>query len=209
MKKLRRLIIGGTVLLLGAGLTVPALAAVSCGAVGEVYETNEGTYTYTMMLTWDFGGAATPDRIGLSIEHLMGCDFYDPQNPVQQDYIIVHDGYSQADGECYDTSGEPVDDIVWVGGLAMDDPDCWMPVLHLYWENTGSTIDCIPMTSDSGTFSFTSYGTPIDSQVYYGAIVIKAGEYCIVCDYEGPLPDCNNWAPIEERHWGLIKSLYK
>lgn len=209
MKILRRSIIGVTVLLLGAGLAVPALAAIGCGAVGEAHENNDGTYTYTVLLTWEFGEAARPDRINLSIEHLMGCGFYDPQDPVQQDYIIAHEGYSEPDGECFDLSGEPADDIVWVGGLAMDDPDCWMPVLHLFWENSGPTIECLPQGNGSATISFTSYGLPIESQVYHGAIVIKAGDYCIVCDYEGPLPDCNNWAPVEDSHWGLIKALYK
>lgn len=209
MKMLRLSVIGVTVLLLGAGLVAPALAAIGCGAVGDAYENSDGTYTYTIVLSWDFGQAARPDRINLSIEHLMGCGFYDPENPEQQDYIIAHDGFSEPDGECFDLLGEPMDDIVWVGGLAMEDPDCWMPVLHLFWQNSGPTIECLPLGTGSATLSFTSYGLPVETQIYYGAIIIKAGDYCIVCDYEGPLPDCNTWAPVEDRHWGMIKALYR
>ena len=43
--------------------------------------------------------------------------------------------------------------------------------------------------------------------MYYDAVVIRAGADCVVCDYEGPMPDCNLWAPVRPMRWGTIEAL--
>jgi len=91
----------------------------------------------------------------------------------------------------------------------MEDPDCWLPTLHIFWENSGLTLDCDAPTAGTAMLTFNSYGMPIADQMYYGALIIKAGDTCVECDYFGPMPDCNTWAPVEEHHWGMIKSLYR
>ena len=210
MKLIKNVLTGVLAILLGAGLVAPAMGAVACGATGDFeMSPDQGHYIYTINVNWDFGDAAVPERIMLSLDHLVDCSFYDPDDPIQQNYIIPQESFTDVAGECIDIYGDPTNELVWMGGMAMDDPDCWLPTLHIFWENSGPTIDCDPPTVGTGTFSFASYGSPMEDAMYYGVLLIKAGAYCIECDYFGPLPDCNTWAPTEKSHWGTIKALYR
>jgi hypothetical protein len=210
MKLLRRTSAGVMALLLSAALALPAMGAVACGATGEVsLVQGEGYFAYTVTVNWDFDGGAAPDRFMLNLNHLVDCAFYDPDDPIQQLYIIPQTSWSPADGECFDIFGQPTNGIEWMGGMAMEDPDCWLPTLHVLWENNGPTIDCDVPTAGTAAFTFYSYGMPLEDEMYYGALMIKAGQYCIECDYFGPMPDCNTWAPVKEGRWGTIKALYR
>jgi len=210
MRLLNRICAGVFAILLSAVFALPAMGAIACGATGEVaIAQGEDYYVYTITVDWDFNWAAAPDRVLLSLDHLVDCPFYDPQDPIQQLYIVPQTSYSPAAGECFNLAGEPVSDIEWVGGMAMEAPDCGLPTLHVYWENTGETIECDVPGAGTASFSFASYGMPIADEMYYGALLLKAGDYCVVCDYFGPMPDCNTWAPVEESNWGTIKSLYR
>ncbi len=210
MTILNRVCAGVLAILLSAVFALPALAAVGCDATGEVsIAQGEDQYIYTITVNWDFMGAASPERVMLNLDHLVDCPFYDPDDPIQQNYITPQTSWSEAEGECFDIYGEPADGILWMGDMAMEDPDCWIPTLHIAWANDGPTINCDVPTAGTATFSFFSYGMPINDQMYYGALLIKAGPYCIECDYFGPMPDCNTWAPVEESRWGTIKALYR
>ncbi len=210
MKLLKRMSAGVLALLLSAAFALPAMGVIACGATGEVaIGQGQDYYVYTITVNWDFEGGESPDRVMLSLDHLVDCPFYDPDDPIQQLYIVPQTSWSPTAGECINATGQPVDQISWVGGMAMDDPDCWLPTLHISWENSGLTADCEPETAGSAQFVFNSYGMPINDQMYYGALMIKAGPYCIECDYFGPMPDCNTWAPVEVTRWGTIKALYR
>jgi len=195
-------------LFLGAALT-PAYAVVACGATGEVTQGTNGKFVYTVSVTWDFEGGAIPEEINLLLPTLDDCPFYDPGNPVQAYYVVPVSGVSQADAGCYDLQGLPITEIAWMGAMATVDEDCWLFGIHIEYTNSGATQDCFPLTADTGVFVFESYGEPIAPAIYYDAIVIKAGPDCVVCDYEGPLPDCNTWAPVEALRWGTIKAMYR
>ncbi len=192
------------------GVCVPqALGAIACGAVGEVTEGVNGTFVYTVTVTWDFNGAALPEEINLILPTLVDCEFYTPGNPLQTKYVIPLTGVSQAQPGCYDVTGLPTSQIQWVGAMRFEDQYCWIDGTHVEYTNSGATVNCLPLSADSGVFTFSSYGAPLPTATYYDAIVIKAGADCIVCDYEGPMPDCNLWAPVKTMGWGTIKALYR
>ena len=172
-------------------------------------ENDNGTFTYTITLDWDFAGVVVPERIVLKLEQLVDCQYYNPDIPIQAKYIQPGYGASTAAEGCLDVSGAPCGEIQWVGRIAMEDPDCWVPMIHIAWINDGETRDCEAITADTGVFEFDSYGAPLPPYDYYGVIVMRAGDYCIECDYTGPLPDCNMWSPVESNSWGTIKSLYR
>jgi len=209
MKTLRMLITGITAILLGACLAAPLHAASACGATGVAVENDGGTFTYTITLEWDFAGVAVPERIVLKLETLEDCQYYNPDIPIQAKYVQPGLGSSMAADVCLDVAGMPSDMLQWVGRIALDDPDCWVPMRHIAWINDGDTRDCEALTADTGVFEFVSYGAPLPSYEYYGAIIMRAGDYCIECDYTGPLPDCNMWSPVEAHSWGTIKALYR
>lgn len=196
--------------LLIAGVCVPqAFGATACGAVGEVEPGPNGTFVYSVTVTWDFNGAALPEEINLVLPTLVDCEFYQPGNPLQTKYVVPLTGVSLAQSGCYDVAGAPTDEIQWIGAMRFEDQYCWIDGTHIEYTNSGPTMDCLPLWADSGVFQFTSYGAPLPVMTYYDAIVIRAGDDCIVCDYEGPMPDCNLWAPVQTIGWGTIKALYR
>jgi len=209
MSHLKLTLVAVTAVLLGALLAGPAVAVVTCEAVGDVATIGGGQFEYTITVTWGFMGYAVPERFDFALAHLTDCDFYDPEDPFQQNYIIPVGGQSVAAGGCTDAGGLPTDSIEWVGEVRFEDPDCWLPMLHLAFENTGSTESCLPLTMGTGTFSFTSYGVPMPVETHYGAVLIRAGDQCLVCDYTGPMPECNIWCPTERTSWGTIKCIYR
>jgi len=210
MKLARRMCAGVLAILLSAVFALPAMAVIACGATGEVaIAQGEDYYEYSITVNWDFDQGGSPDRFMLNLDHLVDCPFYNPNDPIQQLYIIPQESWSATAGECTTATGQPVDQIQWLGGMAMEDPDCWLPTLHISWENSGPTLECDPPTAGSAVLTFLSYGMPIADQMYYGALMIKTGDVCIECDYFGPMPDCNTWAPVEEHRWGTIKALYR
>jgi hypothetical protein len=209
MKKVSTLLTAATAILLGACLAGSASAAVVCSAVGDVEGTGDGTFTYCITVTWGLNGAAVPERIDLLVDNLTQCEFYNPGDPIQARYIQPVGGTSTAAGGCYDESGYPIDEIAWVGQVAYEDPDCAVQALHVGYTNSGATSHCTPLSEDDGVFCFKSYGVPLPVHTYYNAIVIRAGEYCLFCDYTGPLPDCNMWSPVSAVRWGTIKALYR
>jgi hypothetical protein len=196
-------------LLLGAALLSPVGAAVTCNAVGEAHDIGGGRFEYCVTVTWGFLGFAVPDRVDVALPSIDDCPFYNPENPFQATYVVPQDGVSAAAPGCHDVTGMPVQQINWVGEIRFGESDCWLPGAHIAYENAGSTVDCSPLSDDTGTFCFTSYGIPMPDQTYYEGIVIKAGDLCLVCDYTGPLPECNIWSPVETTSWGTIKSLYR
>jgi len=196
--------------LLGAVLVAPTLAATACSATGTVEPLGNDRWTYYVTVTWDFNEAAVPERFNLSLEHLDDCFHYDPENPLQQDYIITRRGFSPADSGCVDTDGTPRNKIHWDSEVVFDDPDCWMPWRHLTWRNDGITVNCSPTYAGDATLRFVSSGVPVGPALYYDAIVIVASDgTCVVCDYFGPMPDCNAWSPLEDSSWGMLKALYR
>jgi len=193
-----------------AGVCVPqALGAVACGAVGGVTEGPDGAFIYTVTITWDFNGAALPEEINLLLPTLEDCEFYTPGNPLETKYVIPLTGVSLAQPGCYDVAGAPSGEILWVGAMRFEDQYCWLDGTHVEYTNSGPTVNCLPLSADSGVFMFSSYGAPLPTMTYYDAIVIRAGADCIVCDYEGPMPDCNLWAPVAPTNWGTIKAMYR
>ncbi len=71
-----------------AGVCVPhALGAVACGAEGAVEAGPNGTFIYTVTVTWDFNGAALPEEINLVLPTLVDCEFYQPGNALQDKYV--------------------------------------------------------------------------------------------------------------------------
>lgn len=191
-------------------MTSGALAAVACSAVGEAVPFDENNWRYYVTITWDFNDAALPDRFSVSLAHLDDCTYYDPEDPEQQNYVLLRRGHSTAAPECIDTGGNPQRSIYWEPELVYEDPDCWMPWRHIQWENDGLTVDCLPLTADTATFQFVSKGIPIGPDMYYDAILIKASDgTCVVCDYFGPMPACNDWIPVERSTWSTVKALYR
>jgi len=186
-----------------------AQGAVACGAVGDVTEGQNGAYIYTVTVTWDFGGEALPDEINLVLPTLFDCEFYTPGNALEENYVMPLGGTSLAQPGCYDVAGAPSSTIAWIGTMRFFDEFCWIEGVHVRFANTGATVNCLPLSADTGVFSYGSFGAPLPSAVYYDALVIRAGDECIVCDYEGPLPDCNLWAPVEQTTWTTIKVLYR
>jgi len=193
-----------------AGVCVPnASGAIACGAEGAVEAGPNGTFIYTVTVTWDFNQAALPEEINLVLPTLVGCEFYQPGNALQGKYVTPLTGVSQAQPGCYDVTGAPSTEIEWVGAVMFEDQYCWIDRTHIEFTNSGATVNCLPLFADSGTFVFSSYGAPLPVETYYDALVIKAGTDCIVCDYVGPMPDCNLWAPVTKMGWGTIKALYR
>jgi len=209
VRHLKTLIAGITAILLGACLVAPLHAATACGATGVAVDNDDGTFTYTITLEWDFAGVVVPERIALKLEHLADCQYYNPDIPIQSKYIQPGMGSSTAAEGCLDVTGAPSDELQWVGRVALEDPDCWIPTLHISWINDGDTRECEAITADTGVFEFDSYGAPLPSYDYYGIIIMRAGDYCIECDYTGPLPDCNMWSPVASGSWSTIKALYR
>jgi len=209
MKRARIVLVAAASLLFGALMAPVAHGVVACGATGEVTEGPNGTFLYTVSITWDFAGFALPEEINLVLPTLDECEFYNPGNPIQALYVVPMGGVSEAQPGCYNVQGMPVDDIAWVGAISELDEFCGIDAIHLEFTNTGSTPNCLPLSADTGLFTFTSYGVPAPSAMYYDAIVIRSGDICVVCDYEGPMPECNMWAPVESLHWGTIKALYR
>ncbi len=209
MLRVKTITLLGTAVLLGAALLSPAGAAVTCSAVGQVQDIGGGQFEFCITVTWGFMGFAVPDRIDIALPNLDGCDFYNPGNPFQSSYVVPTGGVSEAAQGCMNPQGVPAQQIEWVGEIRSEEEDCWLPSLHIAYENTGSTAGCSPLSDGSGTFCFTSYGIPMPSQTYYEGVIIKAGDYCLVCDYTGPLPECNIWSPVDRTSWGTIKSLYR
>jgi len=196
--------------LLATLLPAPALAATACSATGEVEPFGDDAWTYYVTVEWDFHEAAIPVRFNLSLEHLNDCFHYDPENPEQDNYVMTRRGFSAADSGCVDTGGLPRNSIHWESSVVFDDPDCWMPWRHLTWENTGITVDCLPLESGEALLRFVSSGVPIGPALYYDTIMIVASDgTCVVCDYFGPLPDCNAWSPLEAQSWGMLKAIYR
>ena len=198
-----------TAILIGAALAGPAGASVTCSAVGDAHSIGGGQFEYVVTITWGFMGYAVPDRFDIALPHLADCNFYNPDNPFQSDYIIPVGGETEAASGCLDVGGAPSDVIDWVGEVRFEDPDCWLPTLHIAFENVGSTESCSPLSDGTGTFRFTSYGIPMPEQTHYEGVIIRAGDVCLVCDYTGPLPECNIWTPVETTSWGTIKGLYR
>lgn len=209
MRMIKTGLLAVTAVLLGAALAGSAGAAVTCNAVGEAHAIGGGQFEFCVTVTWGFMGLAVPDRFDIVLEHLEDCDFYNPDSPFQANYVVPEGGVSDAAPGCLDVQGLPAQQVEWVGEIRFEDPDCWVPTMHIAFENTGSTADCSPLSDGSGTFCFTSYGIPMPERTYYEGILIKAGDSCLVCDYTGPLPDCNIWSPVETTSWGTIKSLYR
>ena len=206
----RALLVALATMLLGAVLVVPALGAVACSATGEVEAFGGDAWTYHVYVTWDFGEIPIPERFSFSLAHLDDCFHYDPDSPNQQDYIVTQRGFSEADSGCVDTGGIARNTIVWESEVVYDDPDCWMPWRHLTWRNDGLTEPCDPLPVGEAHLRFVSQGVPIGPTMYYDAILIKASDgTCVVCDYFGPMPDCNWWNPVEGATWGTVKALYR
>lgn len=195
---------------LSVALAVPALGAVACSATGEAVQYGSDTWTYHVYVTWDFKGAALPERFNVSLEHLDDCFHFDPDNPTQEDYIVLRRGFSEADSGCVDTEGMTRYRLFWESEIVFGDPDCWMPSRHITWRNDGLTEPCDPLTAGEADLRFISRGVPIGPSPYYEAILIKASDgTCVVCDYFGPMPDCNAWSPAETATWGTVKALYR
>jgi hypothetical protein len=209
MRRVSTLLVAAAAVLLGACLAGSASAAVVCSAVGYAQPNGDGTFTYCITVTWGFNGYAVPERIDILLDNLAQCQFYNPTNPIQAEYIVPLGGTSTAAEGCHDNSGYPADGIGWVGEVLNQDPDCSVQALHVAYTNTGTTSECQPLSEDDGIFCFESYGIPLPVQTHYEGIVIRAGEFCLVCDYTGPLPDCNFWSPVSQTHWGTIKALYR
>ena len=207
MRHTRTVLIAAAALTVVAAAAAPALGAKACEAVGDAYPIGGGLYEYSIIITWGFLGAEIPERFDIVIAHLEDCLFYDPQS--QPDYIVPGHGTSTADEGCDPDRGVLPTQIDWVGEMRFEDLDCFLPALHIAHENTGATASCLPLSDDTGVFTFASYGLPMDTETYYDVILIKAGEFCILCDYTGPLPDCNVWSPVESACWSTIKALYK
>ena len=206
----RSVLVAIAALLLCLALTGSAIAAVACSAVGEVVVFNEDFWRYYITVTWDFNDAAIPDRFSVSLAHLDDCPYYNPDLPEHQSYVRLRRGYSAAAPGCIDVDGNPQQNIYWEPSLVYDDPDCWMPWRHLRWDNDGLTADCEPVTADSATLQFLSKGVPTGPDMYYDTILIKASDgTCVVCDYFGPMPDCNDWVPVETSSWSTVKALYR
>ncbi len=197
-------------MLLVAALAGPTLAAVACSATGVTEPFGDDEFYFYVTVNWDFNEAARPAGFNLSLEHLDGCSHYDPENPNQEDYILLRRGFSLVDTTCYAENGALEPRIHWEPYLEFEDEECWMPSRHLAWRNDGLTQNCIPTTAGEATLRFVSSGAPIGAAMYYDLIVIKADDgTCVVCDYFGPLPDCNEWSPVEGSSWSTIKALYK
>jgi len=195
---------------LSAALVVPAMGAVACSATGEVEPYGSDAWTYHVYVTWDFNEVALPERFNLSLEHLEDCFHYNPESPNQQNYVVTRRGFSEADSGCVDVDGTPRNNIHWDSELVFDDPDCWMPWRHLTWRNDGLTEPCDPLTAGEAHLQFISRGVPIGPTMYYNVIQIKASDgTCVVCDYFGPMPDCNEWNPVEGATWSMVKVLYR
>ncbi|MFH1864988.1 MAG: hypothetical protein ABIK85_03825 [Candidatus Eisenbacteria bacterium] len=195
---------------LSAAFAVPALGAVACSATGEAVPYSSNAWTYNIYVTWDFKEAALPEHFSLSLEHLDDCFHFDPDNPNQEDYIVLRRGFSEASPGCVDTEGVARSMLLWESELAFENLDCWMPSRHLTWRNNGLTEPCDPLPADVAHLRFVSPGVPIGPTMYYDTIVIKADDgTCVVCDYFGPLPDCNWWNPVEPTTWGTVKALYR
>jgi len=186
-----------------------AVAAISCDATGDFVDNHDGSFTYVVEVSWDFAGVVVPERVNIVLEPLDDCQYFTIENPFHINYVKDATGTSEAQSGCTDAQGFPSDEIDWVGEVARDYDECWIPSVHLVYTNTGSTPGCLPLSVGDGTFTFTSYGVPRPEQTYYETIVIRAGEYCFYCDYTGPLPDCNMWSPVEKTSWGTIKGLYR
>ena len=209
MRHLRTILVAAAAVLIGVAMTAPVLGAVACDAVGEAFPIGGGQFEYRVTITWGFEGAALPDRFDIVIAHLEDCGFYDPEGRLGAAYVVPGLGASTAEDGCLDAQSAPAAEIEWVGEVRLEDPDCWLPALHIAYENTGATESCLPLSDDTGVFCFTSYGAPMPAETYYDVILIKAGDFCILCDYTGPLPDCNVWSPVETTRWGTIKALYR
>jgi len=194
--------------LLAAATAAPSGAAISCYAEGTLQPNANGSFTYIVSVTWDFNGIVVPDRVALVLEHLDDCPYIDPENP-SQSFLIPRDGWSDAEAGCLDEGGSPTDEIVWKSTLELDDPDCWAPHLQISYANTGPTASCLPLTADTGRFTFSSFASPLPAMEYYNVVVIHAGSFCIYCDYIGPLPDCEPFTPAGQFGWGMIKALYR
>jgi hypothetical protein len=209
MGSLRTVLVAAAAILVGVAIASPGAAAVACEAVGEASSIGGGLFEYRITITWGFMGAALPDRFDIVIAHLEDCGFYEPGGQLGADYIVPGHGASTAADGCLDVQGAPTTEIQWVGEVRLEDPDCWLPALHIAYENTYATESCLPLSDDTGVFRFTSFGFPMPVETYYDVILIKAGDFCIFCDYTGPLPDCNAWSPVETTRWGTIKALYR
>ena len=210
MFRTRGLVLAAGGALIALALATPAIAAVACSATGEIQVLEENRWTFFVTVEWDFNENARPVRFNLSLEHLEGCIHYDPESPNQQRYIETRRGFTEADSICFDTDQNPSHNVILESQVVMSDPDCWMPGRHLTWRNEGPTIDCVPKTAGSALLRFVSRGAPIGPTIYYDAITIFADDgTCVVCDYFGPLPDCNMWSAVESSTWGTIKALYQ
>lgn len=186
-----------------------AYGVVACGATGSFVDNHDGTFTYIVDITWDFGTAAVPEEVNIVLEHLDDCQYFTTENPLHVNYINPGPGTSASQSGCMNSQGLPTGAIDWVGEVARDYEHCWIPSVHLLYTNTGETPDCLPLSADTGTFEFTSHGVPMPAMMHYNIIAIWTGEHCIFCDYTGPLPDCNMWSPVESTSWGTIKGLYR
>jgi len=210
MKDTRSAALGVSAALLLFALAAPAFGAVACSATGEVQVLDNDRWTFFVTVDWDFHENARPVRFNLSLEHLDGCIHYDPDAPNQQRYIETRRGFTEADSTCVDVDQNPSHNVVLEGYVEMEDPDCWMPGRHLTWRNDGPTPDCVPKMAGSALLRFVSRGAPIGPTMYYDAITIVADDgTCVVCDYFGPMPDCNMWSPVESSTWGTVKALYR
>ena len=208
---IRETICAATVaVVLSAVLAGPALGAVACSATGEVVPYGANTWTYNIYVAWDFKDAAVPEHFSFSLEHLDDCFHFDPENPDQKDYIVLRRGSSYAAPGCVDTEGLARYTLHWESALEFENEDCWMSSRHLTWRNNGLTEPCDPLPADVARLRFVSRGGPIGPTNHYDWIVIKADDgTCVVCDYFGPLPDCNSWSPAEDTTWGTVKALYR
>jgi len=85
-----------------------------------------------------------------------------------------------------------------------------MPWCHLTWLNDALTEACDPLPAGEALLRFVSSGVPIGPVMYCDAILIAASDgTCVVCDYFGPLPDCNSWSPSEGSTWGTVEALHR
>lgn len=192
-------------------VAVPALSAVGCSATGSV-ETVEAheLWEFHVDVTWDFNDAAIPERFNISLEHLDDCIHYQPEAPNQQHYVVPGTASTAAAPGCLDIYSNPSSEVVYVGERVYEDPDCWMPSRFLTYRNDGPTPDCDPLPAGQVRLSFVSRGAPMGPTQYYDIIQIVASDgTCVVCDYFGPLPDCNMWSPVEQSTWSTVKALYR